>query len=51
MEGTEREEVEAVLRAYIARPRKNRPRYEGIEDWMLPDMVMQRLREELDKMR
>ena len=50
--GTERERVEAVFRAYVARLRKNQPRFRGIEeDWMLPDIVVQRLREELAKMK
>jgi hypothetical protein len=50
--GTEKEKVEAVLRAYVARLRKTVPRFASVEeDWMLPDIVVQRLREELGKMK
>lgn len=51
LNGTEREKVEAVLRAYIVRLRKNQPRFNDIDDGMLPDMVVQWLREEIDKMK
>ena len=50
--GTDKKQVETVLRAYVARLRKTVPRFAGVEeDWMLPDIVVQRLREELDKMK
>jgi hypothetical protein len=50
--GTERERVEAVFRAYVARLRKNQPRYQAFnDDRLLPDIVVQRIREELDKMK
>lgn len=51
LNGTEKENVAAVLRAYIARLRKSQPRYSDIPDEMLPDMIVQRLREELKKMK
>ena len=50
--GTDRENVETVLQAYVARLRKTVPRFANVEeDWMLPDIVVQKLREELGKMK
>lgn len=47
--GTAKDDLGAVLRAYIARVRKNRPELKDIPDRMIPDMVVQHLLQELDK--
>jgi len=50
--GPEKERIEAVLRAYVARLRKSQPRYHAIKDErLLPDIVVQRITEELRKMK
>ena len=47
--GTEREQIKTVSRAYAARLREKQPRFSQIkDDGMLPDMVIQKLREELE---